>query len=95
MEKDVIRKILKKEGYKKIKFCECLGWDLKADNQIIEVKETHKRKYFKNSSFTFHSDEQVNLYHKGKLTILFIFDGKPYGYYKMFKKGQERIVKRI
>jgi len=39
MDLNLIKRILKKEGYKKIRIEDNLGWDIIADNEKIEVKE--------------------------------------------------------
>lgn len=60
MEKGLVRQILYKEGFKSVKIKETLGYDLTADNCLIEVKETKNLKYFNKNRYSYHSDEQKN-----------------------------------
>jgi hypothetical protein len=75
MEK-VVRRILIKYGFSKIKKDDRIGWDFTAlkNNQkkLIELKETTKSEYFRRNSFSC-TKAQKDFYNKGKLIILFIY----------------------
>jgi len=75
MDLNLIKRILKKEGYKKIRIEDNLGWDIIADNEKIEVKETQCLDYFKRSSYS-KNDLQKKLFLSGKIKILFILHSK-------------------
>lgn len=79
MELNMIKKILKKEGYNKVRIDDNLGWDIIADKDKIEVKETQCLDYFKRSSYS-KNDLQKKLLLSGKIKILFILHSNPIRY---------------
>lgn len=95
MDKQKIKQILRKEGYKSIKIDEKKGWDIIALNpnnvqEFIEVKETSNMDYFLKPRFEHKTKEQKTNFENGSPVLLVCYL-KDVTLYKLLKVKRSMI----